>query len=229
MASIAGNKGARGAGNVLGSKGVAALALLAMGTTAAVAGPQRLARNMKAVPVSNPAEWFGPDVYPPDAIRSARQGRMVAEVGVDSVGEVVSCNIKVSSGTASLDSKTCELAFQRGVFNPATDRKGLPTGSVYLLPVRWVLPESEEAAPKVLTAAEARDLDGEIETDLTVDPDGKLIACKVVTAKLPKGEIGDPCSFPEIGAQITPGWTRDGRRVGAVIRRRKAQSVTVAP
>lgn len=229
MASIAGNKGARGDGNVLGSKGVAALALLAMAAAPVIAGPKRLERNMKAVPVGDPAEWFGPDAYPPDATRSAREGRVVAEVGVDSVGKVVSCNIKESSGTAALDRRTCELAFQRGTFNPATDRKGLPTASVYLLPVRWVLPEGEGGTPKILTAAKAGELDLEIETDLTVDADAKLVGCKVMIAKLPKGAAGDPCSTVTIGEQITPGWTRDGRRVGAVIRRRMAQSVTVAP
>lgn len=189
---------------------------------------QKLARNMKAAPVGNPAEWFSPDDYPPDAIRSVRQGRVVVAVGVDSVGKVVSCAVEMSSGTASLDTRTCELALQRGVFNPATDRTGLPVASVYHLPVRWVLPDDGGEAP-VLTAADAAKMELEIATELTVGANGKLVSCRVLTAKLPEGAKQDPCGQDQIGAQITPGWTRGERPVAAKIVRRVSQTITLDP
>ena len=189
---------------------------------------KKLERNMQPVPRGDAGEWFPPNAYPPEALRAARQGRTVVRVGVDSVGKVVSCEVEVSSGTAVLDARTCELAFEHGSFNPGTDRKGLPAAGTYLLPVNWSLADDEQK-PQVLPATDAIKFEENVAIELTVGADGKLIACRILAAKLRPDSNKDPCAFQRVGSQITPGWIRDGRQVGAKIIFRGSQSITVDP
>lgn len=88
----------------------------------------------------NPGQFFGQDEYPPEAIRNGEQGRVVARLAIGTDGRVTDCTVMSSSGSASLDSRTCEIALSKVVFTPATDGKGRPIAAAYTLPVRWVLP-----------------------------------------------------------------------------------------
>ena len=88
----------------------------------------------------NPGAFFGPDAYPPAAIRESAQGRVVARLTVGTDGRVADCQVTASSGNADLDSATCRIARSRVRFTPAQDEAGNPITSTYTLPVRWVLP-----------------------------------------------------------------------------------------
>lgn len=90
----------------------------------------------------NPGQFFGADVYPPDAIRAQAQGRVVARLTVGADGRVSGCDITASSGNASLDSTTCRIARSRVKYTPAKDEAGRPIASTATLPVRWVLPDN---------------------------------------------------------------------------------------
>lgn len=92
-------------------------------------------------PSGNPAQWFGGDAYPPDAIRKGEQGRTVARVRLDAAGWPSSCVIATSSGSKSLDSATCAILMRQARFEPARDRDGGAIASDYTVPVRWVLPD----------------------------------------------------------------------------------------
>lgn len=97
----------------------------------------------KAVPahaVGNPGQYFGPDAYPPEAIRAEQQGRVVATVDIDASGAATGCKATVSSGSASLDAKTCAIAMTSVKYAPALDSRGRHVVGSYVLPVRWVLP-----------------------------------------------------------------------------------------
>ena len=102
---------------------------------AAPAGPDRA-----VAPVGNIAALFGPDAYPPAAMRAESQGRVVANLGIDPAGKAFACTIAVSSGSSVLDARTCEIAIGTMRFTPATDHKARPIAGTYQLPVRWVLP-----------------------------------------------------------------------------------------
>ena len=71
-------------------------------------------------PLSAPASWFGPDDYPPAAIRAHQQGRVRFAIDVSALGAVTGCRIVESSGSADLDGQTCALAMRNGRFSPAT-------------------------------------------------------------------------------------------------------------
>ena len=89
----------------------------------------------------NPANFFGPDAYPPAAQRAGAQGRVVARLTVGTDGRVSDCSVTSSSGNDDLDSTTCRIARSRVRFTPAKDDSGQPMTSSYTLPVRWVLPQ----------------------------------------------------------------------------------------
>jgi len=89
----------------------------------------------------NVGSYFGPDAYPPAAIRAQAQGRVSARLTVSAEGRVSDCSITASSGNSDLDATTCRIAKSRVRFTPARDDNGNNMTSTYPLNVRWVLPE----------------------------------------------------------------------------------------
>jgi TonB family protein len=100
-------------------------------------------KSAPAQPIGNVAQFFGTDAYPPDAIRAKEQGRSVAKVTVDASGTVTGCTTVVSSGSVSLDAKTCTIAMTSIKYVAARDARGSNIAGGYILPVRWVLPVDE--------------------------------------------------------------------------------------
>lgn len=135
--------------------------------------------------IGNPGVWFGPDAYPADAIRNKEQGRTVVRIDVDATGKPAKCNVAMSSGSASLDARTCEIAVASLRFNPARDRGGTPIAAGYTLPVRWVLPQQQE-----VDLSEGRHLLVDTTVQYDIDDHGVLTACHTVS--LAPGTL-DPC------------------------------------
>nr|WP_299853917.1 energy transducer TonB [Sphingomonas bacterium] len=96
--------------------------------------------SQRAAVQGNPGRFFGPDAYPPAAIRAEASGRVVAALTVGTDGRVTGCSVTASSGNSDLDDATCRIARSKVRFTPAKDDNGTPIGSSYTLPVRWVLP-----------------------------------------------------------------------------------------
>jgi protein TonB len=88
----------------------------------------------------NPGQYFGPDSYPPAALRAEAQGRVVAELTIGTDGRVTNCVVTSSSGNGDLDDTTCRIALRRVRYTPAKDQSGNPIAAKATLPVRWVLP-----------------------------------------------------------------------------------------
>jgi TonB family protein len=65
------------------------------------------------------ASWFLSDDYPKDALRAGIEGRVVYLVSIDRAGKPMTCKVVATTGNASLDSRTCELALIRGVYAQA--------------------------------------------------------------------------------------------------------------
>lgn len=104
------------------------------------APPPKPVVSQRAALKGNPAQFFGPDAYPPAAIRAEAQGRVVAALTIGPDGRVSACSVTTSSGNSDLDDATCRIARSKVKFTPAKDDAGNPTSSSYTLPVRWVLP-----------------------------------------------------------------------------------------
>lgn len=112
-----------------------------MAAMAIVCATPAPASDRAAAVRGNPGQFFGPDEYPPEALRHREQGRVVAKLSIDAAGRVTDCQVVGSSGSTALDVRTCVIAVSRVTFTPATDRHGQAIPSSYTLPVRWVLPE----------------------------------------------------------------------------------------
>lgn len=89
----------------------------------------------------NVAQFFGPDSYPDEARDAGQEGLVRAELDVAPTGRVQGCRVVLSSGSASLDRRTCEISQANVPFDPARDRRGFAIASTYRLAVRWVLPD----------------------------------------------------------------------------------------
>ena len=86
----------------------------------------------------DPSRSFNADSYPPAAVREGVSGRVVAVLQVDARGTVSNCRVVASAGEA-LNATTCSIA-RKIPFIPAHDDAGRAVPSIYVLPVRWVMP-----------------------------------------------------------------------------------------
>lgn len=104
------------------------------------APPPKPVVSQRAGVIGNPGRFFGPDAYPPAAIRAEAQGRVVAALTIGTDGRVTGCTVTSSSGNSDLDDATCRIARSKVRYTPAKDDAGNPTTGSATLPVRWVLP-----------------------------------------------------------------------------------------
>lgn len=131
-------------------------------------------RQKPATPRGDVGDWFPMDGYPPEARRQGEQGRVGVRLTVDKTGMVSACRVTLSSGSASLDARTCELALANGRFNPAKDANGEPIEATYGLPaVRWELslPDLSLDGGAVTTTQTV---------EIQVDAQGKGISCQLI-------------------------------------------------
>lgn len=106
------------------------------------AAQDRLAR----MPVGKPG-WFTARDYPARLVEQGVQGSVGAVVSVGADGRVTNCRAAEPSGTAELDSKTCEVMTKRAVFDPALDRDGKPMAALVFYRVNWLIEDSWEFSP----------------------------------------------------------------------------------
>ena len=134
------------------------------------------------VPQNDPAEWFGS--YPPAALRSGEEGRVGFEISVDAKGAVTGCRVTESSGSAVLDSATCDAMRAMARFAPARDAAGRPVAGVFKRATRWRLPEVVPVAIASF-ASVAR---------LVVSPTGTVVSCTPdAKGTVPVASLGEPC------------------------------------
>lgn len=151
----------------MGATKAIAVALAALAATSAAGQQPGRATALSG----SPAPFFGPDNYPPEALRNGEQGRTVAKLDVGADGRVTACTVDVSSGSASLDGATCAIALAHVTFTPATDDRGRPIAGHYTLPVRWVFPDRDAAQQRVSQ-------DTQLQLDISADD--KLLNCTLV-------------------------------------------------
>lgn len=192
--------------------------IIVCGLAGGLAGLSPAAAQQVAAPIGNPGEWFGPDSYPPEAMRLVQEGRVVAIITVNATGKPTACEIDISSGSEALDKGTCDIVMRKGAFTPAHDGRGRPTGGGYRLPVRWALPKGLDLYKTIdIEAGAATPTKLSVDLRITVSPDGTVASC-TATSPTPEYKPDDgPCTMYPFGRKIMPAMTRGGRPVGAVI------------
>ena len=186
------------------------------------------AQSKSRGPSGSPLAWFSPDDYPPEALRAGDQGRVIAEVQIDDTGKVVSCKVVGSSGSASLDQKTCTVALEDRHFEPAVDQKGRPIASHTQFAVRWAIPAGHEFGDPIDVTVGPPAI-RTMEMTVTLAGDGTLEGCHADLTGRKPGEIGDPCDRMKVGTKVSAGFSRAGRPVGARIVTRLSEQVLLDP
>lgn len=153
-------------------------------------------RSAPASPIGSPGDWFPANSYPADAKRNGEQGRVSVELAVDKTGKPTNCTLVSSSGSASLDAKTCDLAIANGRFTPAKDTRGQPIASHFAVKgVRWELIDDynlDLSAGPVSTTMR--------NVEVMLDEQGKIISCRSL-ASTSGGSTG--CEGFRLGTKVT--------------------------
>jgi len=84
--------------------------------------------------------YFSGADYPDEAIRQHVEGAVGVELSVSPEGRVTQCQVTRSSGSALLDSRSCEIIRARARFIPARDAAGQAVATVVEGIVHWALP-----------------------------------------------------------------------------------------
>ena len=108
----------------------------------------------RAQPLVPPFRVLSDMDYPAAAVRAGEQGVVGLRLDVAADGRVTGCTITSSSGSAILDSATCELLRRRLRFRPARDAGGKAMPDTYNARIAWRLPQpapqGEEPPPPAL-------------------------------------------------------------------------------
>lgn len=102
-----------------------------------------------AKPVQDAGFQIGMADYPAEAIARRESGTVEVSLAISDSGSVSECAIARSSGSAALDSRTCELFSFRGRYHPAQDAKGRSVPSIMKQRVTWRLPADELASARL--------------------------------------------------------------------------------
>lgn len=164
---------------------------------------------------------FGPDAYPPSALRAEEQGRVVVVLAIDALGRVTGCELSQSSGSQALDEVTCRQA-RTAVFDPARDERGRKVAATLKFPVRWQLPDPD--APSVIDVAQGSRGNIERAMEVKVDADGIVSACRPLTQSL-EGR----CPGILVGQASPQRYVRDGKPIAVTVVVRSSETVTPAP
>lgn len=114
--------------------GVIALSLASTGPAANAKIPE---------PRGNLAGVFLYSDYPTEALQKNQQGDVGVSLHINATGAISDCIVEKSSGSAILDTRTCDVIRKRATFKPALDSKGRGIESQYHQTIHWRIAENE--------------------------------------------------------------------------------------
>lgn len=124
-------------------------------------------------PIGSPGSWVNGEDYPASEVSKGIEGVTRFELQISEQGEVTSCTVTESSGSAVLDVTACEKIHSRAKFRPALDSKGDAITGRWRSAVRWILPEPQTYRLLNFTHAVTVEADGSLK-DCTVQSDEAL-------------------------------------------------------
>ena len=155
--------------------------------------------------------WIGEADYPAAAREAGQQGSVGVRFRVTPTGEVGDCSVATSSGSAALDSRTCEIVMQRFRYAPARGADGKPVEEWRTQRIAWKLP-AETAAAQGYGAAR---LKAEVKVD--VAKDGGIESCEVIKPSGDKKFDADACLVLTLGKKMEPKRNEKGKPVRSVM------------
>ncbi|MBK9431669.1 MAG: TonB family protein [Sphingomonadales bacterium] len=123
--------------------------------------------------------------YPATALANGEQGIARFIVDIDQTGKAIGCTITTSSGFASLDSKSCDLA-RSWEYEPARNLQGEPAFGKSANGINWRLPKGSPAVANTLAKPRINPFadEGTVKLTLDFDKSGKLTNCVTETKGL---------------------------------------------
>lgn len=100
---------------------------------------QQKAIKTSAKPVQKLATLFSSADYPFEALRNGEFGRAKVRISIDISGKPTECSLTRSSGSKTIDEKTCRVLMKKGRFNPAMGADGKPLPSLYITSATWLI------------------------------------------------------------------------------------------
>jgi TonB family protein len=128
----------------------AAVFILSIGGPAWAQSQPAAATVPTATPIGSPAAWFPADAYPPEAKAAGIQGRTAFKLDLDPQGRITECDVTQSSGSALLDSTTCQLLVTNARFKPAHNAQGQAVAGTWSSAMVWQLAAPEAPPPETI-------------------------------------------------------------------------------
>lgn len=130
--------------------------------------PRKAAPVVKGLqPLGNYRNWFSTKDYPQDAAIARQQGTTGFQLDVDPSGLPADCHILQSSGSKSLDDRTCTIMMSRARFRQVFDKKHQPIPGTFKHAMIWKLPVRKEE----------RVVDRSFDARSIIDPSGNVVSC----------------------------------------------------
>lgn len=155
-------------------------------------------------PAGTLAGLFNADDYPAEALNRNEQGDVGVSIHIDSAGSVSDCVILKSSGSETLDKRTCDVIRERARFKPALDRKGRAVASEYHQTIHWLIANGP-ALSDPWTSRMVR----------TFGHFGDLLSCRIDLDGAARPAAGQPA--PSCSADVRNVSVGFGRRFGAPV------------
>jgi protein TonB len=93
------------------------------------------------MPIGDVSKWISNRDYPNDARVAGEEGMVGFRIDIDTQGQPTACTITASTGSASLDRRTCDVLMRRARFTPHYDVNDVPIASRWNQRFRWALHE----------------------------------------------------------------------------------------
>lgn len=114
-----------------------------------------LPKPTKEARLLNVGDLSTADDYPSEAIDREEEGRANAWLLVGTDGRVERCGIAITSGSSSLDARSCAILTARARFEPASDARGKAIRSLFYMPMTWKLVDTTDTPDKLAAEAQA--------------------------------------------------------------------------
>lgn len=145
--------------------------------------------------------------YPEEALRLREYGITSIVLQVTAQGSISACAVTESSGSPTLDRKTCAVYVKRARFTPATDATGQPIAAEFRAGTSWGV---EDHQPSTLMSVpllvktlppEYRD---PVKARLLFDASGRVARCDVTTTSGSGAADRAACTYIRTILTVTP-------------------------
>lgn len=163
--------------------------------------------------------------YPSESLRRGEYGIVSVLLRVSAEGKVTSCEVTETSGSATLDSKTCTLLKQRALFEPAKDAGGSAVAGEYRTSSIWGVDQHQPRTTFDIPLQVSRVPAGyqsPVKARLIFDGSGRLTVCEITATSGSEAADRAACAYTKQQFTIKPPRSRSKDVSAAAVRQLSA-------